>query len=95
MRSVARELPATERAISALPYFFTYYTGKGAISPAYPGKAELLEVMERYRASVVMLPTDSLDYYYPGAPGAMAPDLMVDRAIGRYTLLRRLSPQGS
>ncbi len=89
MLQVASTLPDGDVAVSAVPYFFTYYTGRGAVSPAYPGKRELLRVMERYRASVVMLPTDSLDYYYPGSPSALSPDLTLDRAEGRFTILRR------
>ncbi|MBL8962213.1 MAG: glycosyltransferase family 39 protein, partial [Gemmatimonadetes bacterium] len=65
MNATASAMPPGTRAVTQVPYFFTYHTGRGAMSPAYPGKAELLQVMERYQGSVVLLPTDSLDYYYP------------------------------
>lgn len=89
MLATAAEMAPGTRAVSPTPYFFTYHTGRGAMSPAYPGKAELLQVMERYQGSVVLLPTDSLDYYYPGSPASLAPELQGARPVGRFTLLRR------
>ena len=89
MVSTAREMPEGTRAVTPVPYFFTYHTGRGAMSPAYPGKAELLQVMERYQGSVVLLPTDSLDYYYPGSPASLTPELRVAGPRGRLTLLQK------
>ncbi|MBK8247269.1 MAG: glycosyltransferase family 39 protein [Gemmatimonadetes bacterium] len=89
MNAAATAMPSGTRAVTQVPYFFTYHTGRGAMSPAYPGKAELLQVMERYQGSVVLLPTDSLDYYYPGSPASLVPELQGARPMGRFTLLQR------
>ena len=91
-QEVARTMPDSSAAVSHLPYLFAYHTGRRAVSPPYPGKPLLLEVMGRYHASVVMLPTDSLGYFYPGSPAALAPDLRLDRQLGRFTVLRLPPP---
>ncbi|MGQ0648521.1 MAG: ArnT family glycosyltransferase [Gemmatimonadaceae bacterium] len=75
--------------ITNVPYFSTYFTGRRAVSPPYPDKRSLLQVMDRYNASVVVLPTDSLSYYYPGSPQTLAPELEVDQQSGRFTIFRR------
>jgi len=89
MQASVEGAPEGARVISPVPYFFTFWTRRGAISPPYPGKAELVEVMRRYNAPIVLLPTDSLDYYYPGGPDALRPEVQLDRSIDRFTLLRR------
>jgi hypothetical protein len=71
--------------ITEAPYTFTYFTGLPAIAPPYPSKTELLQVMRRYGAMYVFLSRDRLDYFYPGAPAALAPELAVDTEIGSTT----------
>ena len=91
-RTVDASLPDSAAVISHLPYFFTYYTGRRSVSPPYPDKASLLRVMDRYGVSSLLLPTDSLGYYYPPDPGALAPELAKGRRVGRFTLLQRVHP---
>ncbi|MBC7895105.1 MAG: hypothetical protein H7066_06815 [Cytophagaceae bacterium] len=86
--ATASTMPAATSVISHLPYMFTYHTGRPAVSPPYPGRQDLLNVMAQYHAPVVLLPTDSVGYYYPGAPGSLAPDLRVAAQFGRFSLLR-------
>lgn len=86
--ATARTMPRFTAAVSHLPYMFTYHTRQQAVSPPHPGRDELLSVMDQYRAFVVLLPTDSVGYYYPGAPGSLAPDLRVAAHLGRFSLLR-------
>jgi hypothetical protein len=86
--ATARTMPLSTAAVSHLPYMFTYHTGRQAVSPPFPGRNDLLDVMDQYHAFVVLLPTDSVGYYYPGAPGSLAPDLRVAAQLGRFSLLR-------
>ena len=74
--------------ITDSPYFYTYFTGLPAISPPYPSKRELLEIMRRYGARYVLLPRARLDYYYPGAPESLRPELAVDAELGADVLLK-------
>jgi hypothetical protein len=83
--------PPGTSLVSHVPYYATYFTGRQSVSPPYPDKASLLRIMDQYRGSVVLLPTDSLAYYYPGSPGSLAPQLEVEAQLGRFTLLRRAS----
>lgn len=91
-RQVHAALADSSPVISHLPYFFTYFTGRKSVSPPYPDKASLLRVMARYGASTVLLPTDSLSYYYPPGAPALSPELADGRHVGRFTMLRRAAP---
>jgi 4-amino-4-deoxy-L-arabinose transferase-like glycosyltransferase len=75
--------------ISHLPYLFTLYTGRQSVSPPYPGKTELLGIMERYHASHVFLPADDFPYYYRGGPGSLGPELSTARPVSSYLVLQR------
>jgi len=92
-RSAARSLdagiPDSSAVISHLPYLFTFYTERHSVSPPYPGKAELLGVMERYGASHVFLPAADFPYYYRGGPGTLAPELSTARSVSPYIVLQR------
>jgi hypothetical protein len=92
-REMARELSSTlpqgDAVVTNLPYWFTYYTGRPSVSPPYPGKRELLDVMNHYRASVVPLPSGNLTYFYAGAPSSLAPELEPAGHTGSYVLLRK------
>lgn len=92
LAKAAAMAPAGTAMVSSVPYFATYHTGRQSVSPPFPDKAALLTVMGRYHASIVILPTDSLSYYYPGSPGVLAPEFDVEAQLGRYTVLRRRMP---
>jgi hypothetical protein len=92
-RSASRSLDATisdsSAVISHLPYLFTLYTGRPSVSPPYPGKRELLGIMDRYGASHVFLPTEDFPYYYRGGPGTLAPELATAHRDSHYLVLQR------
>lgn len=88
-QQVAREFPEEIAVVTNQPYYYTHYTKRAALSPPNVGKPELLTFMTRYSARLLLLPTDRLDYYYPGFPASLAPEIQVARQIGSYTLLRR------
>ena len=87
---VSAAMPPGEAVVTELPYWFTYYTGRSAISPPYPGKSELLDAMARYHATTLLLPIATLPYYYPGSPSALSPELQAGGVSGSYLLFRRL-----
>jgi 4-amino-4-deoxy-L-arabinose transferase-like glycosyltransferase len=87
-----RLAPAGTAVVTHVPYLATYFTGRKSVSPPYPDKASLLQIMERYDGSVLLLPSDSLSYYYPGSPGSLSPELEVEAQLGRLTLFRRALP---
>ena len=87
-REIARVFP-NEPIISAKPYFFSFDTGGPALSPPYTSKGELLAFMERYGAHYILLPSERLNYYYPKAIEALAPEVTPVRSIGSFTLLAK------
>ncbi len=86
---VAREFPDEQAIITDLPYLCTYYTKVPALSPPNASKPELLRFMSQYSARLLLLPTDSIEYYYPESQGALPPEIQVVKQLGHYTLLRR------
>ena len=86
--SVRARIDPGAAVITDSPYLFTYFTGLPAISPPYPSKRELLEVMRRYGARYVLLPRNRLEYLYAGAPAALLPELGVDAELGADVLLK-------
>lgn len=92
-QEVAREFVGEPAVITNQPYFFTYYTKLPGISPPNVKKPELLSFMSRYSARLLLLPTNELEYYYPGFPTALAPEIQSVKQIGSYTLLRRTTAQ--
>lgn len=88
---VAATMSPGEAVVTETPYLFTYYTHRSAISPPFPGKRELLDVMTRFRANTLLLPVASLDYFYPGSPVALSPELLPEGQVGTHFLFRRVS----
>lgn len=88
-QQVANEFRNEPAIITELPYFYTHYTKRSAISPPNVGKPELLNFMSRYSARLLLLPTEELNYYYPGSAAALAPEIQPVKQIGAYTLLAR------
>jgi Dolichyl-phosphate-mannose-protein mannosyltransferase len=86
---VADEFPNEPAIVTDQPYLYTYYTKHAALSPPNADKAELLNFMTRYSARLLLLPTDSIDYYYPRFQDELSPDIEVFGHPGSYTLLRR------
>ncbi|HUA63313.1 MAG TPA: glycosyltransferase family 39 protein [Verrucomicrobiae bacterium] len=84
----AENLSRGDSVITDWPYWFTYYTGHSAISPPYPGRSELFGAMRRYHAAWLLLPQARIDYYYPGSPGKLAPELTVAKTVGNYVLMK-------
>lgn len=91
-QEVAHAFPDERAVITNQPYFYTYYTKRPALSPPHVGKPELLRFMEQYSVQLLLLPTGGLDYYYPGFPASLAPEIQTVRQIGSYTLLERTTP---
>jgi hypothetical protein len=79
-------MPPAQAVIAAEPYFFTYYTGRSAISPPYPGKQEILDVMNRYNATLLLLPEKDEGLYYTGAPASLLPELSVAKSVGPWAV---------
>jgi len=88
-QEVAREFRDERAIITNQPYFYTYYTKLPAISPPSVGKPELLNFMSHYSARLLLLPTEELEYYYPGFPASLEPEIRTVKQIGSYTLLGR------
>jgi 4-amino-4-deoxy-L-arabinose transferase-like glycosyltransferase len=84
-----RVIPDTTAVVSHLPYLFTLYTGRHAVSPPYPGKRELLRVMHRYQASHLVLPADKFADYYRDGPGSLGPELKAVARPPHYLILQR------
>jgi hypothetical protein len=74
-RALASEVVHDGRVLIPSPYFYTWFTGKTALSPPYAPKDKLVEFMNRYRASYLALPTKNMDYYYSRATQQLAPEL--------------------
>jgi 4-amino-4-deoxy-L-arabinose transferase-like glycosyltransferase len=91
-RSLHVLIPDSSAVVSHLPYLFTLYTGRKSVSPPYPGKRELLGIMQRYGASHLFLPADDFPYYYRGGPGSLGPELTPARSVASYLVLQR-SPE--
>jgi hypothetical protein len=86
---VSQHLPPGQAVIAVEPYFFTYFTGRSAISPPYPGKPELLDVMNRYNATLLLLPEKDEGLYYPGAPASLLPELSAPRSVGPWAVFAK------
>jgi len=86
---VADAFPDEPAVVTNQPYLYAYYTKHVALSPPNAGKAELLGFMSRYSARLLLLPTSSLDYYYPRFEDELTPDIQVSGHAGSYTLLQR------
>jgi hypothetical protein len=86
-RALASEVVQDGRVLIPSPYFYTWFTGKTALSPPYATKDKVLEFMDRYRASYLALPTATMDYYYPRATQQLAPELRQLRQVGSLTVL--------
>jgi 4-amino-4-deoxy-L-arabinose transferase-like glycosyltransferase len=87
--SLDAAIPDSSAVISHLPYLFTLYTGRQSVSPPYPGKTELLGIMQKYHASHVLLPADDFPYYYRGGPGSLGPELSTARPVASYLVLQQ------
>jgi hypothetical protein len=91
-KALHRGISDTSAVITHLPYLFTLYTGRHAVSPPYPGKQELLRTMQRYRASHLFLPADRFAYYYRGGPASLGPELTAVTPRPHYLVLQRRPP---
>ena len=85
-RALASEVVHDSRVLIPNPYFYTWFTGKTALSPPYASKGKVLEFMDRYRATYLALPTTNMDYYYPRATQQLAPELRQLRQVGALTV---------
>jgi len=85
-RALASEVVRDSRVLIPNPYFYTWFTGKTALSPPYASKGKVLEFMDRYRATYLALPTTNMDYYYPRATQQLAPELRQLRQAGEFTV---------
>lgn len=88
-RSLDALIPDSSAVVSHLPYLFTLYTERKSVSPPYPGKAELLDIMRRYGASHLFLPAGDFPYYYRGGPGSLGPELTSARRVANYIVLQQ------
>ncbi len=85
-RALASEVVHDGRVLIPNPYFYTWFTGKTALSPPYTSKDKVLVFMDRYRASYLALPTTNMDYYYPRVTQQLAPELRPLRQVGAFTV---------
>ena len=90
VREVAPSVGRDEAVITEAPYFFTFFTGRRAVNVPSQGKEALLKVMSRYSARLVLLPTSTLNYYYPDCVETLSPEIRVKRRFGAYTLFERV-----
>ena len=88
-KSLHSGIADTSAVVSHLPYLFTLYTGRHAVSPPYPGKQELLRIMQRYHASHLFLPADRFANYYRGGPASLGPELTAVAPRPHYLVLQR------
>jgi 4-amino-4-deoxy-L-arabinose transferase-like glycosyltransferase len=84
--AVAHEFPGP--VIVATPYFFTYYSGRSALSPPYANKADLLGFMDKYSVRYLALPTAQLSYYYD--MNSLAPAIQPVKQVGSLSVFERL-----
>ncbi len=85
-RALASEVVHGGRVMIQNPYFYTWFTGKTALSPPYASKGKMLAFMQYYRASYLALPTISMNYFYPRATQQLAPELRLLRQVGEFTV---------
>jgi hypothetical protein len=83
--AVAHEFPGP--VIVATPYFFTYYSGRSALSPPYANKADLLRFMDKYSVRYLALPTAQLSYYYD--INSLAPAIQPVKQVGSLSVFER------
>jgi 4-amino-4-deoxy-L-arabinose transferase-like glycosyltransferase len=82
---VAQYFPGT--IIIANPYYFSYYTGRTALSPPVADKNDLLRYMDKYSVRYMALPTANLSYYYP--VDSLEPAIQPVRQVGSLTIFER------
>jgi hypothetical protein len=84
--AVAHEFPGP--VIVPMPYFFTYYSGRAALSPPYASKDDLLRFMDKYSVRYLALPTAQLSYYYD--MNSLAPAIQPVKQVGSLSVFERL-----
>ena len=84
--AVAHEFPGP--VIVPTPYFFTYYSGRSALSPPYASKDDLLRFMDKYSVRYLALPTAQLSYYYD--MNSLAPAIQPVKQVGSLSVFERL-----
>ena len=70
------------------PYFFTYYTGRPALTPPLANQQELAGYMNHYGARYLAIPTAKLSEFYN--IDGLAPAIRPIKEIGTLTVLEKL-----
>ena len=70
------------------PYFFTYFTGRSALTPPLASQQELVGYMNRYGARYLALPTARVSGFYD--VDILAPAIRSIKQVGTLTVFERL-----